>query len=160
MEAKDAHLQHEITDGHFDIRAETGALIPPMLWHTFVKPDKRLEMVMWSLHVPSSSNSSTSSEPFFEKSAFKRLFPFRRKRAAQKKTRIQPIMDPITTGFGGDYQALRRAVDVSAILKPIRAAPDEVLCPSPDDMASHSELFQVESTEAEVDNEDLFDWSD
>lgn len=160
LEANDAHLQHEITDGHFDIRAEAGALIPPMMWHHFVKPDKRLEMAMWNKHVHLSSNSSSSSEPFIEKSALKRLFTFRRRRAAQEKTRIQPIMDPILTGSGGDYQVLRRAVDVSTILNPVGAAPDEALRPSPDDMAGHSEPFKVESTKAEVDYEDFFDWSD
>ncbi|KAJ3459757.1 hypothetical protein MRS44_015830 [Fusarium solani] len=161
LEAKDAHLQHEITDGHFDIRAEAGALIPPMLWHQFVKPGKRLEMAMWNKHVPLSSNSSSSSEPFFEKSALKRLFTFRRRRHAQEKPNIQPIHDgAFTPGYGVEYQVLRRAVSVSAILNPIGAAPDEELRPSPDDLVGHSEPSEVESTKAEVDDEDLFDWSD
>ncbi|KAL2672811.1 hypothetical protein Neosp_013527 [[Neocosmospora] mangrovei] len=79
LEVKDASLQQKIRDGQFDIRAKSGALIPPMLWHHFVEPGETLEMVMWREDPLSTTHHSTS----IGKRVLERLFtPRRRPRRA------------------------------------------------------------------------------
>ncbi|KAM0426058.1 hypothetical protein ACHAPT_008689 [Fusarium lateritium] len=83
LQTKDASLQHEITQGRFDVRAESGSLIPPALWEKFVKPGGKLEMVLWSDTAPQASLGKLA----------KRLFHVGRRRATQRRPRRRRTMD-------------------------------------------------------------------
>ncbi|RSM07438.1 hypothetical protein BHE90_015084 [Fusarium euwallaceae] len=170
LEFKDASLQQKIRDGQFDIQAESGALIPPMRWHQFVKPGETLEMAMWgddpptlpptpppairpALYRPPSSKSS------FGKSVLKKLFTLRWGRVQRWRplSRERPVGVFQPTTLPDNFQSVFNS-GITPLSKDGEI--EEDFRPSPDNPVGHSERFEVESTDAEVDDEDLFDWSE
>ncbi|UPL00438.1 hypothetical protein LCI18_011372 [Fusarium solani-melongenae] len=157
LEAKDASMGHEITDGHFDIRAESGALIQPMLWHQFVRPGKRLEMVMRREEDPSTRHSSSSSKAFFDKAVLKRLFTFSRRSHVQRMqlTYGGALTPAITPGI-----SRRPIMSTLSTSKPIMSALPTRKRIHPALVLQDNWPQEVESTEMEIDTGDLFEFSD
>ncbi|RSL78144.1 hypothetical protein CEP51_008463 [Fusarium floridanum] len=141
LEVKDASLQQKIRDGQFDIRAKFNALIPPMQWHQFVKPGKTLEIAMWGDDPP--SPPPALHRPSSSKAALKRLFTPRWRRALMTRVRR--------------WRELRELREIEKCVDDIRHALGNA--PRRSELPE-SEISEEESAKAEVDDEDLFDWSD